>query len=183
MRVSFTKLVLVVVLTTGMLLLHSCGTKRSYLVIPHSVSTASAVTVEDLRLEPGQYEVLNAITESASVICEYKGSEIHIVGGDGDFSYTFKYDYGKGWSLAKFSGAAALGYFSNDFIANPSETPNPEEFARRVAMARIINAAKDYQADGVIEPVVVTSVDNLGKNKVEYRSSVTAKLIVIKTSK
>lgn len=162
-------------------LLQSCGGGTKYLVVPHSVSTASSVSVNDLGLEKGQYDVLNSITETASVICEYKGSEIKITSGDGDFQYVFV--LGKeGWTLKKCSGAASLGYFSSDYQSKETSVPNGEEFARRVAMARIIRAAKDYQADGVVEPVVISHVSNLGGNKIEISSTVTAKLIVIKST-
>lgn len=161
-------------------LLNSCGSQRKFLVIPHSVSTASSVSFDDLHLKSGEYSILKTITESATVRCEFNSSEIKVIGGDGDFTYTFKYDAKSGWSLAKFSGAAALGYFAEDYISTPSEIPNTEEFARRVAMAKIISAVSDYHADAVIEPVVVTKVNNLGGNSVEYTTTVSAKLVVIK---
>ena len=160
--------------------LQSCGSNRSYLVIPHSVSTASAVTIDELNLKPGDYSILQSITETASVTCEYRNDEIRVNSGDGDFTYTFKLNPKSGWFLKSFSGAAALGYFSNDYTAEPAEMPNVEEFARRVAMAQIINAARDYGADAVIEPICVTKTSNAGNNKIEYTCTVTAKLIEIK---
>lgn len=161
------------------LVLQSCGSSRKYLVVPHSVSTASTVAAKDLKLQEGQYEVLRTITETASVICEYKGSSIILTSGEGDFRYTFTLTK-DGWILSKFVGAASLGYFSSDFQAQETEVPNAEEFARRVAMARIIRAAKDYEADAVVEPIVVSNVTNLNTNKIEITSIVSAKIIVIK---
>ena len=158
----------------------SCGTGRKYLVIPHSVSSAAAVTVDDLNLSKNDYQVLKSITETASVICEYKGDQIIISDGNGEFKYKFVQTK-SGWVLSSFDGAASLGYFTKDFENRPNEVPNAEEFARRSAMARIIRAAKDYQADGVVEPVVISSANNVGRNKVEYVSTVSAKLISIKT--
>lgn len=159
--------------------LTSCFSSRSYLVIPHSVSSASAVTVDNLNLKRGEYDVLNSITETASVLCEYKGSEIRISGDSNAFEYVF--DLTKnGWILKSFYGAASLGYFSTDLISVNQEIPDAEEFARRVAMARIIQAAKDYKADGIVEPIVISSANNAGKNKIEYVSTITAKLITIK---
>lgn len=162
--------------------LASCGLGRKYLVIPHSVSSASAVTVDNLNLAKGDYDVLNTITESASVLCEYKGKQIRISGDSGAFYYIFK-QTPTGWVLSKFKGAASLGYFTSDLNNKSDGIPDAEEFARRVAMARIIRAAKDYQADGVVEPVVISSANDVGKNKIEYVSTVTAKLISIKTTK
>lgn len=162
--------------------LASCGIGRNYLVIPHSVSSASAVTVDDLNLSKGSYDILKSITETASITCEYSGSKIKITGNDDNFSYTFSLSK-MGWVLSSFKGAASLGYFTSDLINTPNEVPDAEEFARRVAMARIIRAAKDYQADGVVEPVVISSANNVGKNKIEYMSTVSAKLISIKTTR
>lgn len=160
--------------------LQSCGGGRRYLVVPHSVSTASSVSVDDLRLTPGDYEVLKSVSESASVICEYRKDEIRVISGDGEFSYKFKLNKVGTWYLKSFSGAAALGYFTSDYENKPSDIPNPEEFARRVAMSRIIAMARDYNADAVIEPICVTRASNVGKQKVEYNCTVTAKLIEIK---
>lgn len=137
--------------------------------------------MHDLNLKPNEFEVLRTISETASVICEYKNDEIKVVSGNGDFSYTFKNDLKKGWSLKSFSGAADFGYFSSDFEGKPSQVPNIEEFSRRVAMANIITAARDYGADAVLEPVCVTRASSAGNRKVEYTCTVSAKLIVIKT--
>ena len=167
---------------SGAFLLQSCGSQKN-LLIPHSVSTAAVTTIKDLNLTKGQYDVLKTVTESASVICEYKGNAIKITSGDGDFSYNFSFDVKTGWRLTSFSGAASLGYFTEDYKEGETAAPIPEEFARRVAMARIISAAADYNADGIIEPITVTSATNAGNRKVEYRSTVRAKLISIKNAK
>lgn len=158
----------------------SCSSNREFLVIPHSVSTVSSVSFDDLKLKTGEYTILKTISETATVKSEFRNNEIKVTGGDGDFTYTFRYDPKAGWSLAKFSGAASLGYFTKDYIATGTEVPNTEEFARRVAMAKIIAAVADYHADAIVEPVVVTKVENLGGSTVEYTSTVSAKLVVIK---
>lgn len=166
----------------GICLLSSCA-GRNYLVVPHSVSSASAVTVDDLRLQKGDYDVLRSITETASVLCQYSSNKIVISGDNGAFAYVFSLSK-NGWKLDKFAGAANMGYFTSDVInlQNSNEIPNAEEFARRVAMARIIRAAKDYKADAVVEPVVISSANNVGKNKIEYVATVSAKLVSIKTT-
>lgn len=166
----------------GAAMLQSCGSEKN-LLIPHSVSTAAVTTVKDLNLTKGQYDILQTITESASVTCEYRGNTIRINSGEGDFSYRFEFDKKAGWTLASFSGAAALGYFTDDYNDAPAAAPCPEEFARSVAMARIISAAADFGADGIVEPLTMTTASNAGNNKVEYRATVRAKLIVLKTAK
>lgn len=162
-------------------LLSSCGGTKN-LLIPHSVSTAPVTSIHDLGLKEGQYDILRTVTESASVRCEYKGNTINIVSGDGDFYYKFEFDKNKGWRLNSFEGAADLGYFATDIEEVASEAPRPEEFSRRVAMAKIIKAVTDYGADGIIEPITVTNATNAGSRAVEYTSTVRAKLVVLKTS-
>jgi len=162
-------------------LLSSCGGAKN-LLIPHSVSTSPVTTIQDLGLKQGQYDILRTVTEAASVRCEYKGNTINIVSGDGEFYYKFKFDDKKGWRLDSFEGAADLGYFAADMEEVASEAPRPEEFSRRVAMAKIIKAVTDYNADGIIEPVTVTNATNAGNRTVEYTSTVRAKLVVVKTT-
>jgi len=160
-------------------MLSSCGGAKN-LLIPHSVSTASVTTVSDLGLKQGQYDILNTVKETASVRCEYKGNAIRIESGDGDFSYKFSFDNKVGWRLDSFQGAASLGYFAADIEEAASYAPQPEEFSRRVAMAKIIKAVTDYGADGIVEPVIVTNATNVGDRKVEYTTTVRAKLVVVK---
>lgn len=163
-------------------IMSSCGGQKN-LVVPRAVSTASAVNIESLNLKSGDYEILNTITESATVVCEYKNNEIKIKSGDGDFSYTFAFDNNRGWNLKSFSGVATMGYLYNEInnVAN-SATINAEEFARLGATAKLIDAIKDYGADGVIEPVTTTQVSGTGRT-IEYKSTVRAKLVVIKAKK
>lgn len=176
-----TKFLLLTVGAVAALMMQSCGGSRKYLVIPHSVSTVSSVNFDELHLKAGEYEILKTISESASVRCYYTGNEIRVADGDGNFTYTFGYDDKKGWNLKKFSGAAEMGYFTADYNAtSPSEVPNIEEFSRRAAMAKIISAVADYHADAVVEPLVVTHVNNIGNNAIEYSTTVSAKLVVIK---
>lgn len=160
-------------------LLTSCGGQKA-LIIPRAISTAEAVSVKDLDMQRGDYDILNTITETASVRCEYHKDEIRIISSDGDFSYRFKFDPKSGWKLESFSGVASFGYLTSD-INNQFSLPDPEEFARRSAIARIISALKDYGADGVIEPVTTTIASQSGRNAVEFKAKVSAKLIKLKT--
>ena len=155
----------------------SCSGVRN-LVVPLAVSTADAIPAAALNLVKGDYDILASVTETASVTAKYSGTALTITSGDGDFSYYFSYDKKIGWSLRKFSGTATFGYLQSD-AASPEEMPEAEEFARRVAIARLIEAVKDYGADGVLEPIVTTRASNAGNNKVEYQASVTAKIVKI----
>lgn len=157
--------------------LTSCSGVRN-LVVPHAVSSADAIPATALNLVKSDYDILSSITETASVIAKYTGQSLTIKSGDGDFAYYFSFDKKNGWSLRKFSGTATFGYLQSE-VASPEAMPEAEEFARRVAIARLIETVKDYGADGVLEPIVTTRVSNSGHNTVEYQASVTAKIVKI----
>lgn len=174
-----TALHLTVVLTV--LALSSCGSEKN-LVIPRAVSSADAIGLKDLNLTRGDYDIVSTISESASVNCTFKNNEIRIASLDGDFLYKFKFDNNRGWRLESFQGVATMGYFINDLTEGMNGTPNPEEFSRRVAAARLISAVKDYDADGVIEPITTTMVSQSDKNTVVFTTKISAKLIKIKAN-
>lgn len=157
--------------------LSSCRGTRN-LIIPHAVSTADAIPATALNLTNGSYDILASVTETASVNVEYKHNSMTVKSGDGDFAYWFTYDKNTGWSLRKFSGTATFGYLQTETHSSES-MPEAEEFARRVAIARLIETVKDYGADGVLEPIVATRASNAGNKTVEYQASVTAKIVKI----
>ncbi len=161
------------------LILTSCGGTKT-LIIPHAVSSADAISLKDLNLERNDYEILSTVSESATVTCIYKSKEINI-SGDG-FMYHFKFDEKTGWRLDSYSGAAVLGYFVSDMTQQMSNIPNPEEFSRRVAAARLINVVKDYDADGIIEPITTTMANQEMKNIVTFTTKISAKLVKIKSN-
>lgn len=156
----------------------SCGSSNKALIVPYAVSTVETVPVEALNLQKGDYAILSTVTETASVRAVYKKDQLRIIGGDGDFTYTFNYKKDTGWELHSFSGAATLGFLVSD-AQTPQGLPQAEEFARKVATAKVIEHVKDYGADGVIEPVVTMRASNVSKNEVEYQATVTAKLFKI----
>lgn len=171
------KLIIVALVGIMTFAVTSCSSHKS-LIVPHSVSTANAVPAAALNLKQGEYDILRTVTESASITAKYNGWEIKIHSGDGDFSYTFRFNKKSGWNLHSFSGIANFGYLATD-MNEQVEMPDAEEFARRVAIARIIDTVKDYDADGVLEPIVTTHANNTGRNTVEYSATVSAKIIKI----
>lgn len=174
------KLVSVVLLTFAALsILSSCGSQKS-LIVPRSVSTVEVIPVEALNLQKGGYDILASITETAAVIAEYGGNCLKIKDSNGEFSYTFLFDKNAGWILSKFSGTANFGYLLSDVKNDAQSLPDAEEFARRVAISRLIESVKDFGADGVISPIVTTRASNAGNKVVEYNATVTAKVIKIK---
>lgn len=159
---------------------YSCNGTRN-LVVPHAVSSADAIPAVALNLTKGSYDILSSVTETASVTAKYSGKSLTVTSGDGDFSYYFVFDKKAGWSLKRFSGTATFGYLQSD-ASSPEEMPEAEEFARRVAIARLIETVKDYGADGVLEPIITTRASNAGHNTVEYQATATAKIVKIHTT-
>lgn len=157
----------------------SCGGHKN-LIVPHSVSNASAIGIQGLNLQKGGYEILAPVSESASVTVEYRGNKMVIKSGEGDFSYTFCFDKKAGWYLDTFQGIAPFGYLMSDITEGDVELPKGEEFARRVAVAKLIDAIKDYSGDGALEPIITTRASNVGNKKVEYSATATAKIVKIK---
>lgn len=172
-----TKLFSAALVVVATLSLSSCNGVRN-LVVPHAVSSADAIPAAALNLAKGDYDIMASVTETASVTATYSGTSLTVKSGDGDFAYYFIYDKKTGWSLRKFSGTATFGYLQSE-ATSPEEMPEAEEFARRVAIARLIETVKDYGADGVLEPIVTTRASNAGHNTVEYQASVTAKIVKI----
>ena len=148
------------------------------LIVPHAVNTADAIAPAALNLAKGDYDILASVTETASVTASYSGKSLVVKSGDGDFAYYFKYNEKTGWSLKKFSGSATFGYLQTETSVREA-MPEAEEFARRVAIARLIETVKDYGADAVLEPIVTTRATNAGHKTVEYQASVTAKIVKI----
>lgn len=175
MKKSFLSFALVAVLVLS---LSSCRGSKS-LIVPHAISTVDATPVAALNLKPGDYDIFASVTTTASVNVKYGRYELKIQSGDGDFSYKFKFDSKEGWSLDRFSGVANLGYLTTDISTSADELPNAEEFARRVAIGRLIEIVKDYGADGVLEPVVTTKATDVGGSTIEYQATVTAKIVKI----
>lgn len=174
---QFILLILCIAMGIG---LSSCGGARTSLVVPTAVSTVESIPFGSLNLDRKKYEVLNTIEESATVIVEYSRTKVVIKDYNGQFRYVFQTMKDGSWYLDKFSGVATLGYFETEFKADSRGVPDGAEFARRVAISRIIAAASDYNADGVVEPLTVTSTDGTGST-ITYTSTVKAKLIKIKT--
>ncbi|MDE6012988.1 MAG: hypothetical protein K2G91_09695 [Prevotella sp.] len=175
------KIILASAILAAVTLMTSCGGQKN-LIIPRAVSSADAISVGALNLQKGDYDILNTVTETASVTATYSKASLKLTGGNGDFSYLFKFDTSNGWTLTSFHGTATFGYLLQDASYNAEDLPSAEEFARRVAIARLIEAVKDYGADGVLEPIVTTRASNTGKNAVEYQATVTAKIVKIHTT-
>ena len=165
----------------------SCSTPR--MMIPRAVNTISTASLQDLNLVRSDYEIFQTVTAEASIRYwqNNQGTAIEMTCPDEDFGLYYAQNKKKkkgetGWTC-KFRGVLKLGYLKNDYLGENTDIVQPEELVRRLAMYRIINAAKEYGADGVIEPIISTNVEQVGREEVLFRTTVSAKLIKLKTNR
>ena len=161
--------------------LASCGSVRQ-VIMPRAVNTINTAPLADLNLERSDYEVLNTLTAEAVVLYSYdrNGVKSEIVDYDGEFSMEFI--TGKFGLLLKHDGILRLGYLQNDYQES-TDMSHPEDVVRRVAIYRLINLAREHGADAVVEPTISTNVEQTGKRTITYKSTVTAKIIKLKTDR
>ncbi len=75
----------------------------------------------------------------------------------------------------KFKGILRIGYLSGD-ASSVTKDLSPEDVARGLAIYRAINIAKQEGADAIS-----TNVEQTDRNNVVFKSTVTAKIVKIKT--
>ena len=165
------------------ILMPSCKSSKS--VIPQATNTINSVSLQELNLERKDYIVLNTISAEATIIAKFTSDKVKVDDPDGGFSLTWKkVAFGKdeyGWTPDKIDGVVRLGYLSNDYQNELFNIgPYPHWIVRRLAIYRLINAAKVAGGDGVIEPIISTNVEGKGKKEIVYKTTVSAKLVKIK---
>ena len=158
--------------------------KMTQRIVPTAVNTINSVGLSELNLKHGtDYTIVNTVTAEATILYreQQKGSKITIKEVNNEFEITFEFDSEQEkWYRTDFEGIARFGFFSNDDFNQNYSMIYPENVVRNLAMYRIINQAKVRGADGIIEPVVSTNVEQQGKDIV-FKTTATAKLIKLKT--
>ena len=156
--------------------------------IPKAVNTIHPVGWEEMNLVRQDYIILNTTSAEASVTYHETPKKIKISDVNGEFSAIFKKAKIRGafgqktsaWYLDDFNGILRIGFLKNDY--NVDETMLQCDafwFSRNMAIYRLINAAKVAGADGVIEPIVSTNIEQVGRNIV-FKTTVSGKLIKLK---
>ncbi len=162
----------------------SCGISKKSIIVPKAVNTVNSVTLNELNLERKDYEILRNVSAESVIKCEFKQSQIRI--SDENEEFTLRYNVvNNQWTFAAYSGVLKLGYLSNDYAESVFDNGiiPVEDVARRTAIYRLINIVQQEGADGVIEPVVSTSVEQIGKRDIVLRAVVSAKLVRLKANK
>lgn len=177
------KISLVCLAASALLVLTSCGSSRY--IIPQAASSVKAVSFEELNLTSKDYEVLDRIEISTRLEVSINSDSYTIKDPDGAFLVEFEKNKNGAWELENVEGVVRSGYWSSDVDFSGPSTPS--EYAYRMAVYRIINLVKELGGDGIVEPVVSTSVED---NKSSWRetsytllTTVSGKVIRLKTSK
>ncbi len=174
----------VFILIVVSIMLSSCSSmKRTYsTVVPQASNTVNSIRFSELNLESKDYTIMKTITSDAKVIytTNRAGSNIKIKEENGEFSLNYLKSREGSIYLSSFEGVVRVGYLTNDDLkGEPTYYSNPESLARSLAIYRLINVANANGADGVIEPIVSTNVEQIG-NDIVFVTTVSAKLVKIK---
>lgn len=174
------KIKLLLALICSVVVLASCSTT----ILPTATSTVNSVRLDELNLTREDYQVLKTVTADATV--HYKEFMGMVTISDVNDEFSVKYKQRKGLLRKKQAGPKLMGYsgfFKMGFLSNDIgeiRYDNPFEFARRLAIYRIINLAQIEGADGVIEPIISTNMSKDGLTT-KITTTVSAKLVTLKT--
>ena len=181
------KLIIAAMTIACTLMMTSCGLRRHvtpYVMMPEAINTINSVRLDELNLKHGtDYTIVNTVTADATIIysTQRKGKQVTISEENGEFKIVFKVDEETGkYYRDDFEGIARFGFLTNDYGDTYTDVIAPHYMVRNLAIYRIINAAKVRGADGIIEPVISTNVEQRGRDIV-LKTTVSAKLIKLKT--
>ena len=164
----------------SILMLTSCfGSKSaiSDLEIPIAINTINSVGLKELNLKHGEdYSIMNTVSADATIIysVQKKGKQVKISEENGEFEIVWNRDKAR----YDFEGVARFGFLDNTYgrVSTREMHQHPEYIVTSLAKYRLISLAKARGADGVIEPVISTNVED-HKDKVVFKTTVTAKLM------
>lgn len=182
------KILIFATLLVALITITSCHAPQQVQVIrkrvPVAVNTINSVGLKEMNLKHGaDYTVVNTITAEATVIysTHRKGEKFSLREENGEFSITYEYNKElDDYICADFDGVARFGFLTNDDYKQDYSLNKPEYVTRNIAIYRLINASKVRGADGVIEPVISTNVEQRGK-EIVFKTTASAKLIKLKT--
>lgn len=165
----------------GILLMTSCS-KRVIpdIEMPIAINTINSVGLRELNLKHGtDYTILNTVSADATVIysVQKKGKQITIREENGEFKIVWKRDEDSGKMCRDdYEGIARFGFLNDNYYRVSTREIEPANIVSNLARYRLINLAKVRGADGIIEPVVSTNVEDRG-NDIVFRTTISAKLM------
>lgn len=150
------------------------------LEMPIAINTVNSVGLEELNLKHGaDYTIMNTVSADATVlyIMQQKGKQIKISEGNGEFEIVWTRDEATGrMCRTDFKGIARFGFLNNTYGGVSTKEISPEFIATSLAKYRLISLAKARGADGVIEPIISTNVED-NNGIIVLKTTVTAKLM------
>lgn len=154
------------------------------IVVPKAINTINSVGLAELNLKHGtDYTIVNTVTADACIIYseQKKGQQITLKEENGEFRLVYRFNSELAhWYLIDFDGIARFGFLNNDYGQVSLREVYPEDVVRNLAIYRLINASKVRGADGVIEPVISTNVEQRGR-EIVFKTTVSAKLVKLKS--
>ena len=180
------KILVLATMMAATLTMTSCfGPKKmTQRIVPTAVNTINSVGLSELNLKHGSdYTIVNTVTADATIIYseQRKGEQVTLREENGECKLVYRFDSEQEkWGLIDFDGIARFGFLSNDEGRVSLREANPEYVSRNLAIYRLINKSKVNGADGVIEPVISTNVEQSGR-EIVFKTTVSAKLIKLKT--
>lgn len=169
----------------ALMCLSSCSSSRSF--IPQASNMVKSVSLEELNLTGKDYTILDRVEATARINVEITKSTYTVSDPDGAFKLSFEKNKKTGeMELSSFSGVVRAGYLlSRD--NGRINLDSPDEIAHRMATYRLINLVREQGADGIIEPVVSTNIEqtksSFGTTSVTFLTTVSGKPIRLKTTK
>ena len=155
-------------------------------IIPTAVNTVNSVGLQELNLQRNDYNVLKTISAEAVVNYSQHGRKIEMTEANKEFQMTLKRPmFSPTYLFKKFNGVARYGFLANDYAGRMESIKgmSAEEIARNLAIYRLINACKVAGGDGVIEPIITMSIDQVGGRALVIKVNATAKVVKLKTDK
>lgn len=180
------KLIIATMTMVCMLTMISCGGPQKMVqrIVPKAVNTINSVSLDELNLKHGtDYTIVNTVTADATILYseQKKGEQITVREENGEFKLVYRWDNEDyKWKLIDYDGIARFGFLTNDYGTVSLRDPAPEDAVRKLAIYRIINASKVRGADGIVEPVISTNIEQRGK-EIVFKTTVSAKLIKLKS--
>lgn len=156
-------------------------------LIPQAVSTVKSVSFDELNLTNKDYAILDRIEASARIEMTISNDEYSVKDPEGSFELEFARDPNTGkFVLNDFEGVVRAGFLTSGKFSE-IDPRRPEEIAHAMAMYRIINLIKEQGADGIIEPVFSTNIEQTsshrGRVTVTYLTTVSGKAVRLNTTK
>lgn len=155
-------------------------------VMPNiAVSNIPVLSISDLSNGGSdQFVIMKSVSATSDIYSDNNKKSRVIWEKNGEFkvSYQRKVIDNKAWLIYDDSeGIIRLGYLGGIVSSNNHDYFYAEEIVRRLAIYRLINIAREYGADAVLSPTIVTRAIPIKKD-IEYVSEISAKLIKVKSN-